>query len=110
MVEATHRLQQAPATDQAQRASMSRAVMVLARQRAVREAKRRLQAQELKPAHYLHREVVAMAEAYITQHPELIAEARETALRWLAEGLFGKKAARSVQCAALAIFAHREKA
>jgi hypothetical protein len=62
MVEATHRLQQAPAISQTQRQAMGRAVMVLARQRAIKEAKRQLAARGLKPTHYSHREIVVMAQ------------------------------------------------
>ncbi len=43
------------------------------------------------------REIIALANEYLAAHPELIAEAKETALRWAAEGFFGKKAALSVQ-------------
>ena len=39
------------------------------------------------------REIVAIAEEYLAEHPELIAEAKETALRWAAKGFFGKRAA-----------------
>ena len=96
MDEAIHRLQQAPASDQL-RASMVRATRVVVQQAAVKAVKRQLQAQGRKVAHFAHREIVAMAKDYIAQHPELVIEARETALRWCAEGVFGKQAARSVQ-------------
>jgi hypothetical protein len=47
MDEGIHRLQQAPAANHAQRQAMGRAVMVLARQRAIKEAKRQLAARGL---------------------------------------------------------------
>jgi hypothetical protein len=101
MDEATHRLQQAPASDQI-RASMARAVRVLARQAAIKEAKRQLAARGLKPAHYLHREIVVMAEemmlADAQRRAKIIAEAKAIVARWEAEGYFKpKRAARSVQ-------------
>ena len=37
------------------------------------------------------REITALAEAYVLVHPELIAEAKETVLRWHAEGMFGPR-------------------
>ena len=95
MVEATHRLQQAPATNQAQRHAMGRAVMVLARQRAIREAKRQLAARGLKLAHFLHKEIVAMAEAQLLADAQyrakVIAEAKATVAVWHAEGVFGPR-------------------
>jgi hypothetical protein len=42
MEEATHSVQQAPEPNHAQRQAMGRAVMVLARQRSIKEAKRQL--------------------------------------------------------------------
>jgi hypothetical protein len=90
MVEVTHRLQQAPTTNQAQRQAMGRAVMVLAKQRAIKEVKRELQAQgRRKVSQVLMREIVAMAEDYLTRHRELIAEAKKVVEQWHAEGMFG---------------------
>jgi len=97
MVEAIHRLQQAQAISDAQRQAMGRAVMVLAQRSACEIVKRQLRAKGVKLQHFKHREIVAMARYYLAQHPELIAEARQTALRWAAEGFFGKRAALSVQ-------------
>jgi hypothetical protein len=40
----------------------------------------------------MHRRIiVAAADEYLAKHPELIAEAKETVLRWQAEGMFGKR-------------------
>jgi hypothetical protein len=97
MAEANHRLQHAPASDQL-RATMSRAVVVLAQQRAVKEAKAQLRDRGLKPQHYSHREIVALAEEYLAQHrEELIKEAKETILRWQAGGMFGPRGGASLQ-------------
>jgi hypothetical protein len=37
------------------------------------------------------KEIVAAGDVYLANHPELIAEAKETELRWHAEGMFGKR-------------------
>ena len=89
MDEATHTLQQAP--NQAQLRAMSVAVAVLARQRAIKDTKQQLRSQGLKPSHYAHREIAAAAEEYLATHPELIAEAKATVIRWQAEGVFGTR-------------------
>ena len=74
------------------RASMGMAVNVLARQAALKEAKRQLQAQGLKPTHLSHGDLVVRAEQYLAEHrAELIAEAREIVARWQAAGVFGKR-------------------
>jgi hypothetical protein len=74
------------------RASMGMAVNVLARQAALKAAKRQLQAQGLKPTHFSHRDLRVRAEAYLADHrAELIAEAREIVERWRVEGVFGKR-------------------
>ena len=65
--------------------------MVLARRSAVKAVKRQFQAQGLKLHRMAHREIVAAANDYLANHPELIAEAKETVLRWQAEGVFGKR-------------------
>jgi hypothetical protein len=91
MDEATVTIAPAPNTviAPAVRASMSRAVRVLARQRAVREVKRELQAQgRRKVSQVPMREIVAMAEDYILAHREIIVEARAKVERWEAEGYF----------------------
>jgi hypothetical protein len=36
-------------------------------------------------------EIVAAANDYLPGHPELIAEAKATVLRWHAEGMFGPR-------------------
>ena len=89
MVEATHRLQQAPATNQAQRQAMGRAVKVEAMRRAIGATRRAYQAQGVKIAQLPYRQIVATAEAYVAAHPELIAEAKKVVEQWHAEGMFG---------------------
>ena len=75
------------------RASMSLATNTLARQRAIKAAKRKLQAQGLRPSQLSHRDIVARAEVYLAEHrAELIAEVTPIVLRWQAEGFFGKRA------------------
>ena len=60
MIEANNRLPQATTLAQAQ--TMSRAVMVLARQRAVKGAKRQFQAQGLKPQRMAWKEIAAAGD------------------------------------------------
>jgi hypothetical protein len=75
------------------RASMSLATNTLARQAAIKAAKRQLQAQGLRPSQFSHRELVLRADAYLAEHrEELIAEARRIVDRWQAEGFFGRTA------------------
>jgi hypothetical protein len=74
----------------AQARSMSLAVMVLAREAAIKAAKLQFQAQGLKPQYIAHRIIVEAADAYLRDHSELFAEAKETVLRWYAQGMFGK--------------------
>jgi hypothetical protein len=68
------------------RASMSQAVMVLARQRAIKEAKRQLAARGLKPAHFAMQEIAAMAKEIILADAQLrakvIAEAKAIVAVW----------------------------
>jgi len=65
--------------------------MVLARQRAVKGAKRQFQAQGLKPQRMAWKEIAAAGDVYLANHRELIAEAKETVLRWYAEGMFAPR-------------------
>ena len=83
MVEAIRSVQQTQL-----RASMSMAVRVLARQRAIKAVKQALAAKGLKPQYIAKREIVAAAEEYLAAHPELNAEAKETVEEWQAEGMF----------------------
>jgi hypothetical protein len=53
MDEAAYRLQQSPATNHAQ----ARAIIVPARQRAIKETKQQLRSRGLKPQHFAHREI-----------------------------------------------------
>jgi hypothetical protein len=75
------------------RASMGMAVNVLARQAALKAAKRQLQAQGLRPSQFSHRELTLRAEACLAAHrAALIADAKQIVDRWQAEGFFGKRA------------------
>jgi hypothetical protein len=78
-------------------AKLGLAIRIVAQQNAIKEVKRQLRAQGLKQQQFKHREVVVAAEEYLAEHPELIAEAKPIVLRWFAKGVFGKRAARSVQ-------------
>ena len=90
MAEANQKVPQATTPAQAQ--VMSRAVMVLARQKPIKLAKRQFQAQGLKPQYMARREIVAAAEGYLVKHrSELIAEATQTVARWHAQGMFGPR-------------------
>jgi hypothetical protein len=62
-----------------------------ARERAVKGAKRQFQAQGLKPQRMAWKEIAAAGDVYLANHRELIAEAKETVLRWYAEGMFGPR-------------------
>ena len=100
MDKASHRLQQAPATSQAQRLAQrqAQAVAVLAKRRAIAATRKRLRGMGLKPQYMPMREMAAMVEEYLDQHwPVLIAEARPIVDQWTAEGFFGKRAAESVR-------------
>jgi hypothetical protein len=69
------------------------ATMTLARQRALKAAKRQLEAQGLRPSHFSHRDLVIRADAYLAEHrEELIAEAKADVERWRLQGFFGKRA------------------
>jgi len=90
MVEADHRLQQAP--NQAQLRVMRAAVAVLAQRSAIKATKRQFHRQGLKLQHIAHRIIVAAANDYLAEHrTELVNEAKEIVDRWLAEGVFGKR-------------------
>jgi hypothetical protein len=89
MVEATRILQQSPTPAQAQ--AMSAAVMTLARQRAIKAVKRQIRDRGQKSQYMAQGEIVAAANEYLPNHPELIAEAKEIVLRWHVEGMFGPR-------------------
>ena len=89
MDEADHRLSQS--TTPAQERTMGRAVMVLARQKAIKAVKRQIRDRGLKPQYMALREILVVANDYLANHPELVAEAKETVLRWHAEGMFGPR-------------------
>jgi len=54
-------------------------VRVLTRQQAIKAVKRQRQAREIKPQQVVHKIIVAAANDYVAEHPELVAEAKETA-------------------------------
>src|SRR5271154_30892 len=84
---------------EADRSILHRAVITEARRRSIKAVKRRYQAQGLKVHHFSLREIVAAANDYLRDHPELIAEAAEVVERWRAEGFFGRRlaAAQAIQ-------------
>jgi hypothetical protein len=93
MDEANYTVPQAPATSQAQRQTMGRAVMVLARQAAIREVKAAIQRQgRRKVCQIAHREIVAIADDYFTANrATLIAKAKAIVEFWYAEGVLGPR-------------------
>jgi hypothetical protein len=92
MVEAIHTVQQTLTPNQAQRQAMAGAIRVLAMQAAKQAVKRAIQARgQTKLANFAAREITSAAEEYVAGHPELIAEARATVLRWHADGVFGPR-------------------
>jgi hypothetical protein len=87
MVEAIPNLTQNPAPNHAQLRTMTVAVRVRAMQAAKQAVKRAIQARgQKKLADLAAREITSAAEEYVAEHPELIAEAKETVLRWHAKG------------------------
>lgn len=74
------------------------AIRVLARQRAIKETKRSLQAQGRRSVSQKpKRGIVIVAEAYLATHPELIADARPIVEQWRREDFFGKRVARELE-------------
>jgi glutamate racemase len=112
MDEAIHRLQQAPAISHAQRQAMSRAVMVLARQAAIKEVKAAIQRQgRRKVCQIAHREIVAIAEEHLAANSaELIAKAKAIVECWHAEGVFGPRGGIRPPSATLSTSAQSAKA
>jgi hypothetical protein len=93
MDEANQRLQQIPITAQAR---VLCGAVTLARQGAVKAVKRQFAARGIKLHSVTHREIVAAAEYYLSDHPELITEAKPTIERWTLEGVLGKRAQRAL--------------
>jgi hypothetical protein len=71
------------------------AAHVLAQLRARGAVKRELQKQGLKVTHYFAKEISSWARLYVEDHPQLLSEARPVIERWIAEGVFGKRAAKA---------------
>ena len=80
MAEANRILPQATTPDQAR--AISAAVMVLARQKAIKAVKQQIRDRGLRPQYMALREIATAGDEYLANHPELIAEAKETVLRW----------------------------
>ena len=75
------------------RTRLNIAIAVIAQRAAIRETKAEMQRQGRKPQTIPHRDIVAAANVYLTEHREaLIAEAKEVVERWRLEGFFGKRA------------------
>jgi hypothetical protein len=100
MDEAIHRLQQAPAPNQAQRLAQrqAQAVATLVRRSAINAVKHKLRGLGLKPQHYSHAQIGVMAKARLladAQHrAKLIAAARKVVDEWTEEGFFKPRRAR----------------
>src|SRR5260370_20622273 len=88
MAEATASLHQSP------QVRITTAAHVLAQLRARQAVKRELQKQGLKASHYSAREISSWGSVYLEDHPELVAEARPVVEAWIAQGVFGKRAAK----------------
>jgi hypothetical protein len=90
MVEAVSSLTPSRAQRQAQR--MHHAVRVEAMRRAREEVKAAIRREgRIKLCSVPSREITAMAEDYIRDHREIIAEARARVEQWAAEGMFGPR-------------------
>ncbi len=89
MAEGTLSLPQTPTTAQAQ--IMSRAAIILAQREAIKAVTRQMRAKGLKIAQIPYKLIVAAADEYLADHRELITNAKETVLRWHAEGMFGPR-------------------
>jgi len=72
-------------------------IRIAAQRKAIEAVKRQWRGQGRKVVDLCHREIVLMAEEYLAQHPELIAEAKPVVWKWFAQGMFGKRAARAAQ-------------
>jgi hypothetical protein len=91
MVMAIQSLSQIPTQAQVR---ITTAAVVLAQLRARNAVKAELRKYGLKPTHYAAREIASWAQVYLDEHPELIAEARPVVEAWIAQGVFGKRAAK----------------
>jgi hypothetical protein len=76
-------------------ARLARAAITLAHREADKAVKRGLAAKGIKLQLIPHREITAIAQAYLAQHPELIEEAKPIIEQWRREGFFGKRAAQA---------------
>jgi hypothetical protein len=63
--------------------------------RARNAVKDALRAQGLKPTHYSASHITGWARVYLENHFNLIVEAKPVVEAWLAQGVFGKRAAKA---------------
>ena len=96
MGEATPTITKTSAPNHAQRSVMTRAVRVLAQQRAIKEVKAAIQREgKVKLSQVLHRDIVSMAEARVIAdvpyRERLIADAKRVVEQWHADGVFGPR-------------------
>ena len=89
MAEANHRLQQTLSEAQAR---ITTAAHVLAQLRARDAVKDSLRKFGHKPTHYSAKEISSWGRVYLDDHPELLSEAKPVIERWIAQGVFGKRA------------------
>jgi hypothetical protein len=81
---------------------VAHATITLARRQAHEAVKAALRARGIKLTGMAASDICAMADEYLAQHrAELIAKARERVERWVAEGVFGKRAQREALNAVL---------
>lgn len=84
MVEGNHSIQL--------QTSITTASFVLAQFRARNVVKDKLKRQGRRLADFEAREITALANEYLRQHPELVANARPIVESWIKQGRFGKRA------------------
>jgi len=89
MAEANPSIQQ---TLTAAHARIMTASVVLAQLRARNAVKAELRKQGLKVSHFAAREITSWAHVWLDDHPQLLQEARPVIERWIAQGVFGKRA------------------
>jgi hypothetical protein len=92
MAEANHTI------SQSLRFSMSGAVMTLAQREAEKAVKRAIKDKGIRKVSQVKRsEIAALGREYLSNHPELIAQAKPVIEHWVAEGVFGKRAQRAAE-------------
>jgi hypothetical protein len=96
MIEANPTIAQSRA-NQVLRFRMRGAVITLAQQQAEKIIKQSIKDQGRKLGQFKRSEISQAARTYLSQHPELIEHARPIIEQWIAEGVFGKRAARALE-------------